>query len=120
MNNHQKREAARDFLRSAVMPLIEEVLVKKFCQTMYVIAETNREGRIIMDAADKENLAIGRAINRAAETLPEGWEVCINIERYAGWVVFSDPDGNVFRVDSGEHFSEQINSAVEAARAGGE
>lgn len=73
-----------------------------------------------MTPVDREHLAIGRAIDRAAETLPEGWEIRIAIERDAGWVVFSDPDGNMFRVDSGEPFSEQINSAVETAIAGGE
>jgi len=72
-----------------------------------------------MTPVDREHLAIGRAIERAAETLPEGWEVFVNIERDAGWVVLCDPDGNVFSVDSGGHFSEQINSAVDAARAGG-
>lgn len=70
-----------------------------------------------MNAVDRENLAVGRAIERAAETLPEGWEVFINIERDAGEVVLCDPDGNVFSVDSGGTFSEQINSAVEAATA---
>ena len=43
MNEEQKRDAARDFIRSAILPLIEDVLVKKFCQSMDVIAEQNRD-----------------------------------------------------------------------------
>ncbi len=54
MNNDQKREVVRDFLRSAVMPLIEEVLVKKFCQTMDVVMETQSNGWQPIDTAPRD------------------------------------------------------------------
>lgn len=68
-----------------------------------------------MTPIDREHLAIGRAIYRAAETLPEGWEVCINIERDAVTVEAFSPDGNVLRIDFGDSFSEQINLAINVA-----
>ena len=65
----------------------------------------------------REPTAIGRAVNRAARDLPEGWEIRIDLERHAGVVFLIDPDGNETMSEGGELFSDQINAAIDAARA---
>ena len=68
------------------------------------------------DALSREELSIGKAINRAARDLPEGWEIRIDLERHAGVVFLIDPDGNETMSEGGELFSDQINAAIDAAR----
>lgn len=64
----------------------------------------------------REPTAIGRAVNRAARDLPEGWEIRIDLERGAGAVHLTDPEGKETMIDgSGELFSDQINAAIDAA-----
>lgn len=66
---------------------------------------------------DDEMMNIGKAVNRAAMELPAGWNIRIQLEREAGTVYLSDSDGNETMIDGGgEPFSEQINSAIDAAR----
>jgi len=67
-------------------------------------------------ALNREELSIGKAINRAAHDLPEGWEIRIDLERHAGVVFLIDPDGNETMSENGEFFSDQINAAIDAAR----
>lgn len=50
MSRSKKIEAARDFIKSAILPLIEEVLVKKICQTMDVISDDRGE---LLDALQR-------------------------------------------------------------------
>lgn len=68
-----------------------------------------------MTLGDRESLSIGRAIDRAAKLLPEGWEIRIEIERHSGSVILFGPDGERHDSDHGELFSEQIDSAIEEA-----
>ena len=68
------------------------------------------------DALSREELSIGKAINRAARDLPEGWGIRIDLERHAGVVFLVDPDGNETMSENGELFSDQINAAIDAAR----
>ena len=68
------------------------------------------------DALSREELSIGKAINRAARDLPEGWEIRIDLERHAGVVFLIDPDGNETMSENGELFSDQINAAIDAAK----
>ncbi len=86
-----------------------------------------------LDQGVREELSIGKAINRAARDLPEGWEIRIDLERHAGVVFLIDPNGNVGTVygggvatergykfkktmsEGGELFSDQINAAIDAA-----
>ena len=71
-----------------------------------------------LDQGVREELSIGKAINRAARDLPEGWEIRIDLERHAGVVHLTDPEGNETMIDgSGELFSDQINDAIDAALA---
>ena len=69
-----------------------------------------------LDQGVREELSIGKAINRAARDLPEGWEIRIDLERGAGVVHLTDPDGNETMSEGGELFSDQINAAIDAAR----
>lgn len=64
---------------------------------------------------DEELLNIGRAVQRAAASLPAGWGICIQLECGSGTVYLSDPGGCATMIDDGELFSEQINSAIERA-----
>lgn len=68
-----------------------------------------------LDRGVREELSIGKAINRAARDLPEGWEIRIDLERHAGVVFLIDPDGNEAMSEGGELFSDQINAAIDAA-----
>ena len=65
----------------------------------------------------------GRGMTEARITaltrdLPEGWEIRIGLERYAGAVFLVDPDGNETMSEGGELFSDQINAAIDSARGG--
>lgn len=68
-----------------------------------------------LDQGVREELSIGKAINRAARDLPEGWEIRIDLERDAGVVHLTDPEGNETMSEGGELFSDQINAAIELA-----
>ena len=70
-----------------------------------------------LDQGVREELSIGKAINRAARDLPEGWKIRIDLERHAGVVFLIDPDGNETMSEGGELFSDQINAAIDAAHA---
>lgn len=70
------------------------------------------------DAKDRECLAIGRALNRAALELPADGEIRIEIENGAGVVYVNEPKHGDWRyIDSGDAFSAQINEAIDAAIA---
>ena len=69
-----------------------------------------------LDRGAREELSIGKAINRAARDLPEGWGIRIDLERDAGVVFLIDPDGNETMSENGELFSDQINAAIDAAK----
>lgn len=67
---------------------------------------------------DQEYMAIGRATMRAAAELPEGWGLEIRLERNAGTVYFTDPDGYEMQLDLGHiQFSSQINASIDQAIA---
>lgn len=68
-----------------------------------------------MTGEQKRDMLIGRAINRAAEELPEGYEISIDIERGAGIVELWDGEGDSRIIDSGEPFYAQINEAIDSA-----
>lgn len=64
----------------------------------------------------REETSIGKAVNRAARDLPEGWEIRIDLERHAGVVHLIDPEGNETMIEgNGELFSDQISAAIDAA-----
>lgn len=71
-----------------------------------------------LDARSREQLAIGRAVERACELLPPGEELEIGLERGAGTVYHLDRNKGAWRyIDSGDTFSSRINQAIDAAIA---
>ena len=78
--------------------------------------ETSAAHGNALDQATREELSIGKAINRAARDLPEGWEIRIYLERYAGVVFLVDPDGNETMSENDGLFSDQISAAIDAAK----
>lgn len=71
-----------------------------------------------LDAKDRECIAIGRAIQRAAGELPVDGEIRIDIENGAGAVYVLEPKhGDWCYIDSGDVLSAQINEAIDAAIA---
>lgn len=64
---------------------------------------------------DSELLAIGKAIHGAAENLPEGWSIAIEVERGAGTVRVSGPGFDDI-IDSSDPLSDQIAAAMDVAR----
>lgn len=67
------------------------------------------------ERTDRDLPEIGRAIQRAAARLPTGWRVVIELEKDAGTVFLVSPDGGQSMIEDGEMFSDQINSAIDAA-----
>jgi len=57
------------------------------------------------------------AIQRACGELPFGYEVRLHMEKDAGCVEWSDPDGNVELIDGEGFISDDINEAIDAALA---
>jgi len=51
---------------------------------------------------------------KAAKHLPDGWEVRICIEKYAGTVELVDPDGNVTNIEGGNDSGivGEVNDAI--------
>lgn len=68
---------------------------------------------------DTHCLALGRALEHAAEALPEGWTITVEVERGSGSVLLYNPQGD--EVDEGfgggDHFYEEIEEAVAYACA---
>jgi hypothetical protein len=59
---------------------------------------------------------IDAAIDKAAEHLPEGWEINISIERHGYGVSLSKPDGSdVSNVDGGDGLRSDIDEAIRIA-----
>lgn len=58
------------------------------------------------------------AINTACEQLPEGWNICFEMERWSGWVVLYDPKGNKvpLEYDTGEPMGEWVMEALRVAK----
>ena|GEM_PF-3474712 len=80
-------------------------------------AQNPVEGDAQQRRKDQRCLEIGRAAERAAEILPDGYEIRIDIERGAGTVHLIHPDGSEHYVDNHDTFSDDINQAIDAAIA---
>jgi hypothetical protein len=72
--------------------------------------------KLLLSDKEQHDLFMGQAVERAARDLPEGYELTINLERGAGWVEWTNDQGNTMGIESdGEPFHQQINSAIEFA-----
>lgn len=59
------------------------------------------------------NQRLGAAIERAAESLPDGWQLVIDVERGAGSVSLLGPDGYTDLDDfAGDDLADSIENAV--------
>lgn len=67
----------------------------------------------------EKHVPLYEAVNRAAGELPEGWSICLNVERFGGGVELFDQGGNQvedFPTDN-ERLDYTVNDAVDAALA---
>lgn len=58
---------------------------------------------------------LGKAINRAAEKLPEGWQLTIAIECGSSVALLHDPSGNQIDLDSTGDIVDDIADAISMA-----
>ena len=69
-----------------------------------------------MDDQSERDESLGRAIQRACRDLPEGFTICIDLERGAGTVELQDEEGETLPSrDEGEPLSVHINWLVDEA-----
>lgn len=61
------------------------------------------------------NEKLGRAINRAAEELPEKWILNIYVEKGAAWVDLWDEKGETRTVECNGNFIDQIEECIDLA-----
>ncbi len=69
------------------------------------------------DVRAREIRAIGTAVERAAEVLPEHWSIRIELECGSGIVYLTGPDEQETMINHSEAFSDQINEAIDSAIA---
>lgn len=64
----------------------------------------------------KQDAELEMVIQRAASELPDGWEIRICVERGAGWVELTNPDGEGIADEwSGrERLSGEVSDAIDA------
>jgi hypothetical protein len=72
-----------------------------------------------MQTQQHRDIALGEAINKAAELLPEGYLIRISVEHGAGWAYLEFPDGTE---DHAKHtdlgLTESIDYFINLARGG--
>jgi hypothetical protein len=66
---------------------------------------------------DKENLEIGRQLQRAANDLPDLFNIEIDVENGCAGVTLINEDGNRRSFILDEHLSDTISEAIDAAIA---
>jgi hypothetical protein len=80
-------------------------------QTNMALAHLENAGA--RDAAEADRwLALGRAIERAAGELPEGYELVVEVEKGAGTVALIDTDGDRIEELTGDTLAAQVESAI--------
>ncbi len=61
-------------------------------------------------------MTLEKALEHAAEHLPEGWIVYISVEKGSGWVTAERPDGSMVDMHEDEtDLEEQVRNAVRLA-----
>ena len=64
---------------------------------------------------DRKGIELWRATLRACGELPEGYEVCIELENGCGMAVWYDAEGERHVIDGDGYLSSDVNEAVDAA-----
>lgn len=61
-------------------------------------------------------MTLEKALEHAAEHLPQGWTIHVSVENGAGWVRAERPDGTMVEMHEDEtDFVEQVRNAVRLA-----
>ncbi|SFQ70526.1 hypothetical protein SAMN05216578_102287 [Halopseudomonas formosensis] len=63
----------------------------------------------------RKDAATERQIQRAAQHLPEGWRITVEVEKDAGWIDAFNPDGSRIEIDWIGSLAEQIEQAIDTA-----
>lgn len=84
------------------------------------LSELEQERRINRELRDqlmeqREDYAIGAALQRAAGELPEGYEIRVEVERGAGTVRLFGPEGDGIEGIEADTLADEINEAIDAA-----
>ena len=84
------------------------------------LSELEQERRINRELRDqlreqREDYAVGAALQRAAGELPEGFEICVEVERGAGTVRLYGPEGDEIKGIEGDGLADEINEAIDTA-----
>lgn len=82
-----------------------------------LVAQARRQGVTIPSRDDARWLALGKAIERAAGELPDGYELTVEVEKGAGTVGLCDPDCNQITEFNGDTLADQVENAIGYARA---
>lgn len=80
-----------------------------------LVAQVRRQGITIPTRDDARWLALGKAVDRAAGDLPEGYELHLELERGAGIAILYDGDGFDIGGVDGDTFADRINRAIDKA-----
>ncbi len=71
----------------------------------------------MLDEKEKRWLELGKAIEEAAGSLPDGYELHVEVEKGAGSVALYDPDCDRIEQFEGDTLADQANEAVAYACA---
>jgi len=78
-------------------------------------SRTSAPGTPEAPAEDRKGIELWRATLRACGELPEGYEVCIELENGCGMAVWYDAEGERHVIDGDGYLSDDVNEAVDAA-----
>lgn len=84
------------------------------------LSELEQERRINLELRDqlreqREDYAVGAALQRAAGELPEGFEIRVEVERGAGTARLYGPNGDEIEGIEGDGLADEINEAIDTA-----
>lgn len=110
------REFAQDFTGDNAIGMVR-CIVESWLRHPAPAAQVASDPSSVVKARELES--IGRAVERAAEELPVGARIQIDLERDAGTVCYLRVGSGLWRTieGGGEPFSAQIDAAIDAALA---
>lgn len=112
----RERRANREDVRATCRLCAKDIRSLAVVNQSLTTGPTTHPAAPVAQRDVREETSIGKAVNRAARDLPEGWEIRIDLERHAGVVHLIDPEGNETMIEgNGELFSDQISAAIDAA-----
>lgn len=97
-------------------PLLQE-LVKEGPLTLNTVVKVEIEKKIPADQDVRVKDDLNEAIDKAAECLPEGWQIELSVERGSASVTLIRPDGSVIPIEDDEGMVSMVRSAILCADA---